>query len=270
MTTAALHPGFRPAKYLAVARTALRQALAERAAIVGRMAFYFVILLIFSQLWYVVGEMGALGELGATEFLWYLALTEWVMLSLTPVHLDIEADVRSGEIAYRLSRPISYLGGRLAEAAGDCALRAVTLGIWGFAMAYLLAGSLPKDPSGLLLALPLGVLALWLGLVSMAAIGVTAFWLQDCSPVYLVWQKAAFILGGLMLPLEIYPDWLRQVADWTPFSAFMYGVGRMSFGFDPVLAGEVALRLVGWSLLTTLLLVWMYRRALRGLEVNGG
>ena len=71
MSTAATLGSSRGNKYLAAAETALRQAFAERSAVIGRMAFYFVILLIFSQLWYVVGEMGGLGDLSATEFLWY-------------------------------------------------------------------------------------------------------------------------------------------------------------------------------------------------------
>ena len=62
------------------------------------------------------------------ELLWYLAITEWVILSLPPIHLRIESDVRTGDIAYRLPRPISYLGSRLAEEAGDVALRMTTLG----------------------------------------------------------------------------------------------------------------------------------------------
>ena len=207
---------------------------------------------------------------GSAELIWYLAVTEWVMLSLPPLQLDIERDVRTGDIAYRLARPVSYLAGRLAEAAGDTALRAVTLGIAGCGLAYWLSGSFPEDPRGLLLALPLGVLAAWLGLVCLAAIGLSAFWLQDVSPLYWIWQKAAFVLGGLLLPLEVYPDWLRTVAMWTPFSALMHGPGRLAFGYDPAFAAFVAVRLVLWGALGTALLFFIYRRALRVVDVNGG
>ena len=266
-------PRRRPARvrpYAAIATTALRQALAERAATLGRLAFMAVLLLIFSRLWQVVAERGGLPGVTEVEMLWYLAITEWVMLSLPLLHLEIERDIRSGDIACRLARPLSYLAQRLAEASGDAALRGITLGLGGFALAYGLAGGLPHEPRGLLLALPLGALAVALGLLSLAAIGLTAFWLQDCSPVYWIWQKAAFVLGGLLLPLEIYPDWLRQIALATPFSALMYGPGRMAFGWDPAFAATVALKLVFWLGVTLLLLIWIYRRALRVLDVNGG
>ena len=96
-------------KYASVGVTAIRQSLNERGALVGRMAFYAVILFIFSRLWEVVVERGAVGGLSMKELLWYLAVTEWVMLSMPLVHLQIEADVRRGDIAYLLPRPISYL-----------------------------------------------------------------------------------------------------------------------------------------------------------------
>jgi ABC-2 type transport system permease protein len=257
-------------KYASVAGIAVRQSLSERSALLGRMGFYALILFIFSRLWEVVGERAAIPGVTMKELLWYLALTEWVMLSLPLIHLQIESDVRRGDIAYRLPRPISYLGARFAEAVGDFVVRAVSLGVAGFVLAYAMAGGLPKDPTGLLLAVPLVALAAWVGICFHAAIGLTAIWLQDSSPVYWIWQKAAFILGGLMLPLEVYPAWLREVAMWTPFSALMHGPGRMAFGWQPEYAAMVAVKLIFWGVVASLLVTFVYRRGLRALDVNGG
>lgn len=256
-------------RYAAVASIALRQGLAERGALFGRLAFYVVILLIFSRLWAVVADEGSVGA-SKRELVWYLAITEWVVLSLPLIHLQIEQDVRSGDIAYRLPKPISYLGFRLAEAWGDIVLRSAVLGLAGCVLASAMAGGLPGDPRGLLLALPLGVLAAFVGLCCHAAIGLCAIWLQDSTPVYLVWQKLAFILGGLFVPLEIYPAWLRDFALWTPFSAMMHGPGRMAFGWQPELALLVAAKLLFWAGVSVLVLWWTYRRGLRSLDVSGG
>lgn len=259
-----------PRKYGSVVAISLRQSLSERGALFGRIAFYALILFIFSKLWAVVAERGAVPGLPVRELLWYLAVTEWVMLSLPLIHLHIEADVRGGDIAYLLPRPISYLGARLAEAVGDFLLRAVSLAIAGCALAAWMVGGLPEDPRGLLLAIPLGLMAGWVGLCFHAAVGLCAVWLQDCSPVYWIWQKCAFILGGLMLPLEIYPDWLRELALWTPFSALMHGPGRMVFGWQPELAAWIALKLLFWGVVASALLAWVHHRAMRALDVNGG
>jgi ABC-2 type transport system permease protein len=257
-------------KYVTVAATAIRQGLSERGALFGRLAFYALILFIFSKLWEVVAERGAVAGASRSELLWYLAVTEWVMLSLPLVHLNIESDVRRGDIAYLLPRPISYLGSRLAEAAGDFLLRAGTLAVAGVALASWMVGGLPEDPRGLLLAIPLGLMAGAVGLCFHAAVGLCAVWLQDCAPVYWIWQKCAFILGGLLLPLEVYPDWLREIALWTPFSALMHGPGRMAFGWQPEVAGVIALKLLFWGFVAAVLLAWVHGRAMRALDVNGG
>lgn len=260
----------RAGKYASVVRIAIRQSLSDRAALLGRLGFYAVILCIFSRLWGVVAERGAVAGASARDLVWYLAVTEWVILSLPLVHLVLEADVRRGDIACRLPRPISYLGARLAESAGDFLVRSATLAVFGCGLAFWMAGGPPDDPRGLLLALPLGLLAGWVALCFHATIGLCAVWLQDCSPVYWIWQKCAFVLGGLMLPLEVYPAWLREIALWTPFSALMHGPGRMAFGWQPELAGLVAAKLVFWAAVATALVVVVERRALRALDVNGG
>lgn len=256
--------------YAAVAHAGLRQEWASAGAWLGRGIFYGIILLIFSRLWAVVfAERGVPGYT-AVGFLWYLALTEWVTLSTPPVHLDIEADVRSGDVVHRLPRPLSYLGARLAEAAGAMALRMLVLGAWGLVLARVLAGAWPSHPAALAWALPLGVLAAAVQLVFVAAVGVCAFWLHDAAPVYWIWQKAAFVLGGLLLPLDVYPAWLQQAAYCTPFAPLLHGVGRTAFGVPAATALDVAGLLVVWGAAASLGLALLYRRALRALDAGGG
>jgi len=257
-------------KYASVARMAAQRELASRATLVARLALYGVLLLIFSKLWAAVAERRVSLPASSRDMLWYLAVTEWIVLSGPFIHLQIEKDIQRGEIATLLPRPMSYLGFRLAESAGELLLRASLMAAGGFVFAWLMAGGPPEDPRGLLVALPLGLLAGFVVLVMHAAIGLTAVWLTDAAPVYWVWQKSAFILGGLMLPLEVYPRWLRGVALLTPFPALLNGPGRMAFGWQPGLALQVVLQLLLWSIASTAFLVWLYGRARRSLEVTGG
>jgi len=259
-------------KYFALARASARRAWAERAVLAGRVVFLGVILFIFSRVWDTVlarGEVTVSGA-GRAELIWYLAVTEICVLSVPLTFLAIEADVRSGDIASRLVRPVSYVGAMLAEALGETSLRLLVLGPAGALFAIGLAGGWPADPRGLAFAVPLGVLASLLAVLSTAAIGLSAFWIVDTSPVYWIWQKLAFVLGGLLLPLELYPDWLRAIARFSPFPAMVWGPGRMAFGYAPAAALETALELLVWSALAAAGLAWLSRRARLRLTVNGG
>lgn len=266
-------PPFRPRplrKYAAFSRLAFRRTLADRAPVLGRAGFLLVILVIFSRLFAFVAESGALPGLGLRELVWYVAVTEWITLSLPWVFLEVENDVKTGDVACHLPRPASYLGVVLARGGGEYAARLLALAPAAALFAALVAGGLPDDARGLALALPLGLGGAVLGLVASAAIGLSAVWLGDTSPVYWIWQKLSFVLGGLLLPLEIYPAWLREVAWASPFAPMLWGPGAMAFGLDVSLAAEVALRQALWSLVALGFVLWLYRRALRALTVGGG
>lgn len=259
-------------KYGAIALASARRALAERSVLAGRAVFLGVIVFIFSRVWETVLGQGpeAIPGVGKRELIWYLAVTEWCLLSVPHLFLAIEADVRSGDIACRLVRPVSYLGAQIAEALGETGLRLLVLGPTGAAVAFLTAGGFPDDPRGLLFALPLGALASVLAVLSTAAIGLSAFWIVDTSPIYWIWQKLVFVLGGLLLPLELYPDWLRTLARCSPFPAMLWGPGRMAFGFAPGAALVTLLELLAWGVLIGVGLAWLSRSARARLTVSGG
>jgi ABC-2 type transport system permease protein len=263
MTTAtALLPPVTLSKYLAVARVALRQRLGDRSVLIARAAFYALVLFIFSRIWKALDQ-------SADRYVWYLAVTEWVTLAQPRLFVEIECDVRSGDIAYHMTRPASYLWMRLAEGAGELALALTLLGAVGLCVARALTASMP-DPNALLLAALLGAGASVVLLLCNVLIGLSAFWLQDCSPLYWLWQKSAFVFGGLFVPLALYPAWLRLLAQWLPFSAIVGGPGSMLLTPDVRLFALLAIKLLACIVLALHALDAVYARALRRVELNGG
>ena len=262
MTALAVTSPWMGNKYVAVALTALRHRLGDRSVLIARAVFYVLVLFIFSRIWKLL-------DVGENRYVWYLAVTEWVTLSQPRLFLEIERDVRSGEIAYQLTRPTSYLAMQLAEGAGELLLGLLVLGGVGLCAAAAITSSLP-DPAGLVFACALGTIASVLLLLCNALIGLSAFWLQDCSPLYWLWQKATFVLGGLFLPLALYPAWLRLLAQWSPFSAIVCGPGSMLIEPDLKLFWLFALKLIACIVLALHALDAVYARGLRRLELNGG
>lgn len=255
-------------KQLAVAMLAARHTLHERGEVFARAVFYVAILLVFSRLWSALDAGGRLGGVGPAPFLWYIALTEWVVLGMPLLYLDIEEDVRRGDVAYRIARPMSYLWTKVLEGLGEGLVRLLMMGVAGGVATWILTGGPP--PRGILLALPLGTLSLLVLLLWQAAIGLSSFWLGDAAPLFWIWQKLLFVLGGLMFPLEVYPAWLQRAAYWTPFAPLLHGWARLAMGFDAALAGRMALLLLVWAAVMAAFVAWLYRRALVVLDVNGG
>jgi len=264
-------PGTGWLKYLAIARVAFWQRLSERAVLVGRIGFYFLVLLVFSCVWRTLFAAHPEQARGGTagDYVWYLAVTEWIMLSQPSLHLDIEADVHSGDIAYQLARPMSYVGGKLAEGLGDLLLRLLTLAPFGLLFARLFSGQW-ADPLALCCAALVGALAAAVLLLAYAGIGLCAFWLHDTTPVYLVWQKLMFVLGGLMVPLSLYPEWLQVLARYLPFASFLYAPGRLVLDGRASFDWGLLLELCGWLVLGALSVAGLERLGRRSIEIQGG
>jgi ABC-2 type transport system permease protein len=187
--------------------------------------------------------------------------------------------VRSGNIAYALLRPISYLWLRFCEGLGTMFLRMLMLGVFGFGLCAILTRSAAGAnasawPSGGPLALLCGMLtavvAAALNLVFRAMIGLSAFFVQDTSPVSWVWQKLSFVFGGLMFPLDMYPDSLQSIAAATPFPSLLYAPGRIAIGAEPAFVWHALATLAAWSIVSVLCVHFAFRRAQRALEINGG
>jgi len=258
------------AKYLAFSRIAARHALSERGELYGRVVFFAVILGVFSALWRAVAEAGLPIAAEPGRMVWYLAATEWIVLSVPQLHVEIQEDVRRGDIAYHLPRPVSYVGSMLAQAAGTLAVRLPVMAVTACVCAFLFTGMIPAARTLLVFA-PFAVAATLLTSALYVGVGLLAFWLTDVSPIYWLFQKALFVLGGMMLPLELYPRWLQRAADFTPFSALLAGPAQLILRSPaPREMWLLAARLGAWSLLVAWLLWLLFTRASRSLRVSGG
>ncbi len=258
------------AKYVAAAGLAVRTNLRARGAVIARLAFYIVLLTVFSRVWAAVGTRTESVGLAMADLVWYLGLTETITLSTPFLALAIQDDVRRGDIAYQLARPYSYVWLKVAEGTGEALVRMASIVTIGWTMTWFLAGDLPSSVAGLALALPLLPLATLAMVMMQLCVGLTAFWLQDATPVHWVTQKMLFVFGGLLFPLEIYPDWLRAICAWTPFSAILHGPASLVIAGDPAAAAWAFVRLVLWVGVFAFVLERLYRRGRRILDVNGG
>ena len=128
---------------------------------------------------------------------------------------------------------------------------------------------LPPDASALAMALGAGVLASTIGLLFVGLIGLSGVWLHDVTPAYWIWQKLTFVLGGLILPMEIYPPWLQRIAECTPFHAMLYSVGRWMLDFDAVTAARSSALQLGWIVLLLGVCAWASARAMHRIERRG-
>jgi ABC-2 type transport system permease protein len=256
-------------KYLAFLGMGAAQARRRRAELYGRLVFMAVILGVFSALWNAVAEAGIPLALDRAQLVWYLAVTEWITLTPHAVHVDIEGEIRRGDVACHLQRPFSYLGALLAEGAGTILVRAPFMALAAAACAAVLTGRAP-DAHMIAAVVPIGLAAMLLVHGIYVLIGLLAFWIDDVTPVFWISQKLLFIFGGLMLPLAFYPVWMQRLAALTPFPPMLSGPAGLLLGGETADVWLLVRNLVLWTAVLGLAAAGLFRRAVRNPQVNGG
>ncbi len=257
-------------KYLAVFHFSFIHALRNYKALIGLSIFLITCLVIFAHLWKVAATKTDAIHLLPDQLLWYIAFNEWVLIALPDVQEDIAEDLRSGRLAYLLPRPISYPLAIFMEGLGTLCARLVVLGAVTFLFTWARVDTAPFGWDGLFIAIALGLLAGVVGVVFKMLVGICTFWMQQVEPIHWVWEKLLFTLGGLMLPLVVYPKWLQNIAHFTPFPAILGDRSALAIEFTYGHVLQIAASLLCWGFAGYALLMILYRKGLRIVNVEGG
>jgi len=259
-------------KYFAIFKTTLVNSLAYPGELVGRSLMILPFMWIFYQLWQVTfaaSGSNTINGLTLRDTMWYLMMAETIELSRPRVARAIAENVKDGSIAYLLNKPYDFMVYQFSVSMGETIFRALMTALFGGAMVWWLAG-----PPPYLISLPLALVTVcgaWvLNFLVNGMIGLAAFVSEEVAPFEWIYQKLAFIFGGLLIPLDFYPHWLQSIAFALPFPAMTYGPSRLFVTPDASLFASVLGQQAIWILVLGILLVLAYRRGLVYLTVNGG
>lgn len=205
-----------------------------------------------------------------------VAFVWWGQALLGTVNLwgfaEVKDRVRTGDIAIDFLRPINpqfaYLAGDLGRAGINLIGRgapAILLGALLFDLAW------PPSTTSWVVGAASVLLAVVVAFAGNFVINLLAFWLVEIRGIQLLWMITGGLLCGLYLPVPWFPDWLRTIAQWSPFPSMLQNpidilAGRV-VGTD--IASAVAVQLF-WAVALLVLGQLVLRAGRRHLEVQGG
>ena len=255
---------------LPVYRTLLRISLAEQLQYRVANAIWMLGLvlepLVFLVVWSTVarGEGGSVAGFGPRDFAaYYIALLFVNHLTFSWVMHEFEFFIQSGQLSFRLLRPIHPIHGDLADNLAYKALMLALLVPAAAALAFAFEPRFPLGP-GLLLVLPALALGFALRFLFEWTLALAAFWTTRVTALNQIYFAVLMFMSGRVAPLPLLPDGLRAAADALPFY-WMIGfpvelaVGRVPEG--RVLAGFAAQG--AWIAAGAGLLALVWRRAVR-------
>lgn len=260
-------------KYVAILRTSVASNLAYVSEVIFRALMLIALIFILSQLWkttFAARGAKVLSGFSISDMVWYLVAAEAMAMSLPQLTRRIDQEVRSGQLAYLLGRPCNYILYNFAHYLGERLVRFILNGIVGATIALLIVG-LPHLTWQGVFAWPFVVLlAMSIEFTAFFCIGLLAFWTEETQSFAFIYSRMTLVLGGVLAPIEIFPQPLRSIAQALPFSTILYGPARtlVHFEWQPfawLLAQQTLTLAIG-----SLLLWSVYRIAIRRVNINGG
>lgn len=218
-------------KYWSFITITAKQTYYNKTALIGATFFLFVLLAVYNQLWMAIGIQDNAKNINTT-FIWYLLLAELIILSAPKIERIIEDDIKSGTMAYYINKPVSFFGMRFCEALSAMSVSFAFMSIIGCCVALLLTNQAPFEWKYFPIIMTMTYLSSIINVLFFTGIGLSALWLENTRTLAMALQRFAFIFGGAIFPLTIYPQWFVDIAKWTPFYSIYYLTIKLVYDFS--------------------------------------
>jgi ABC-2 type transport system permease protein len=175
--------------------------------------------LVMLALFHEVAREAPIGGFGQKDLTAYFLATLIVRLMTGSwVVWEMNMEIRSGEIAMRMLRPIHPFLAYACDNLAAVPIRAlIVLPIAITAFVWAGPDHLAHDPAHWAIAL-VGTFGAWaLTFAAMIFVGTLGLYWESSLALYDLWLGAFFIFSGYLMPLELFPGWLRGATWWMPF-----------------------------------------------------
>jgi ABC-2 type transport system permease protein len=228
--------------------------------------------LVMLAIWSAVARGGPVGPYTQKGFAaYYLATLLVRLLTGSWVVWELTMEIRQGTLALRLLRPLHPLLAYSAENLAAVPLRGVIAIPVVAVVLFTVRGQLAHDPALWLLLLPAMFGAWLLTFLVMALIGTLGLWFESATSLFEAWLGISAILSGYLVPLDLFPHAVRNVALVLPFRFLL------SFPVELVLgrvdrAQALQLLLAQWGYVSLALLAThaVWRAGLKKYAAYGG
>lgn len=246
--------------------TLLRVGAAEMTAYRAEMVVWILsatLPLVMMALWDAAARATDLPGFGPVEVARYFTVM-LVVRQLTGMWLvwEFNQQVRSGTLSPQLLRPLHPLWWAFAETLAAVPWRLVVLAplvaallVWRPEIAWM------PPPEALLGFLGSLTLAWALGWAIQCCFAMLAFWFEEALGAWTAWFFLWGLFGGYLVPLDLMPGAVAEVARLLPFRATIGAPVEVLLGSADVLP-TLGLQ-AAWLAAFSLLAGWMWRAGLR-------
>lgn len=242
-----------------------------RADIVGSAVLFSVYIFVFTSLWRYMGSDVQIAGYSLKQMIWYLVCTEFIMVACrTDIFFKITAEVKNGNIAYSINRPVNYISYNILACLGGNLISTIIYTIISILLGILLSASFP--PIALSKIIPFIfslILGILIQLFIQLCIGLSALYFGESTAINLIYQKLVFLLGGVF-PTAILPEWLENLSNFLPFQYIAGVPARLLVSFSWPSFFQLVLVQAIYLVLIVLFAILLTKHGKRKLQIYGG
>ena len=261
-------------KYLYVIKTTFKDTLQYSSSLIFKFLGFAVIMSVLISLWnFLYNEPNnTINGYTFNQMIWYLLLAEIITFgSGSKVATnEIRNTIKSGNIAYQVTKPYNYIGFTICKFLADTFIRFILFLIVAVILGFISVGPIENfNVVSLIPAIPVFFFAILITGMVKILISLSAFWVEDSNPFQMVYSKFILIFG-VLFPLEMFPKIIQTIIKFTPVYGVSYGPAKLLIDFNLRILTSVLLSQVITIIVVTILLKIVYERGVKKLNVNGG
>lgn len=257
-------------KYVATFRIHIQESFQYFADLIATGFVTLLYVFIFYSLWRTIYTQHQVAGFTLTAMVWYFAVAQILRSGGGRPVKDISSVIQDGTISNYMNKPISFLWFQASTQIGRNFATLISSSVLVSVFVYFVIGA----PDTAWFFIPLVAITILLGLVINFlmgfAIATSAFWVEDANPLHWIYDKIVFLLGGLLFPIDLLPDFFMKIARFLPTSYFVYYPARLLANFELSLFFEVIIGQIFYLFVLVFLGNFLLKRGTKKLSVNGG
>ncbi|NLZ73851.1 MAG: hypothetical protein GX905_08585 [Bacteroidales bacterium] len=263
-------------KQIALIRSGIMENLQYRLGLFVTIIGNLIYLVIVYSLWksiFISSGTDVLNGMTFEDTMIYLVLAS-SMFNLLESYLTwiIHEDIQSGRIVLDLIKPMDYQAFISFQLIGEMLSRFITTFLPTFIVVYFLSNS----------AIHLGVnlifffVSIMIGVVISLNIdffvGTIALYTQSIWGVNIIKEVIVLLLSGAVIPLNFFPETLRNITMYLPFQAIYHAPLKLLINADMLIGERLTIILVQlmWMVIALIVSRLFWRKSLKIITVNGG
>jgi ABC-2 type transport system permease protein len=260
-------------KYSAISKIEFKQGFQYFFDFLLSAFFIVVILFVFSNLWRTIyGTKATIDGFSIGMMIWYLAFTEAVTMGMgwRSLFETVSDEVKNGTVSNYLTKPLSYVGWHMSKGFSKFVITFVTVLFISSVLCLLLVGPISFSYFQIIPLIIITLMTFILSFFIGMSLSLLAFWLEDVTALYWILQKGLFILGGMLIPLDVYPAAISKYLTYLPFAFIVYGPGKYFVTGDISVFTHTLIGQIFWVSICAGIMILIYKLAIGRLNIHGG